>query len=167
MASKLTLQLIKAAKPRADRYTLWDSDLKGFGLRVNTDGSKSYALKYLFEGRQRWHTIGKHGSPWTPDTARTEALRLLAQARAGIDPEEARREGARADLTVTELCDLYIAAARRGEVLTKFDEPKKASTLATDESRILRHIKPLLGRKRVRSVTADDIERFLPSRGLM
>ncbi|MRI57744.1 DUF4102 domain-containing protein [Methylobacterium sp. DB1607] len=161
MASKLTLQLIKAAKPRADRYTLWDSDLKGFGLRVNADGSKSYALKYLFEGRQRWHTIGKHGSPWTPDTARTEALRLLAQARAGIDPEEAKREGARADLTVTELCDLYIAAARRGEVLTKFDEPKKASTLATDESRILRHIKPLLGRKRVRSVTADDIERFL------
>ncbi len=27
-------------------------------------------------------------------------------------------------------------------MLTKFDEPKKASTLATDESRILRHIKP-------------------------
>lgn len=161
MASKLTLQLIKAAKPRTGRYTLWDSDLKGFGLRVNADGSKSYALKYLFEGRQRWHTIGKHGSPWTPDTARTEALRLLAQARTGIDPEEAKRERTRADLLVSELCDLYVEAARRGEVLTKFDEPKKASTLLTDESRILRHIKPLLGRKRVRAVTSDDVERFL------
>lgn len=161
MASRLTLQLIKAAKPRTGRYTLWDSDLKGFGLRVNVDGSKSYALKYLFDGRQRWHTIGKHGSPWTPDTARTEALRLLTQARTGTDPEEARRESTRADLTVTELCDLYIEAARRGEVLTKFDEPKKASTLLTDESRILRHIKPLLGKKRVRAVTSDDVERFL------
>lgn len=161
MAIKLTLQAIKAAKPRAERYTLWDSELKGFGLRVNADGSKSYALKYLFEGRQRWHTIGKHGSPWTPDTARNEALRLLAQARNGIDPEEAKREKARADLTVTDLCDLYIEAARRGEVLTKFDEPKKASTLVTDESRILRHIKPLLGTKRVRAVTSDDVERFL------
>ncbi|MDP4006702.1 site-specific integrase [Methylobacterium sp. NEAU K] len=161
MASKLTLQLIKAAKPRTERYTLWDSDVKGFGLRVNADGSKSYALKYLFEGRQRWHTIGKHGSPWTPDTARTEALRLLAQARTGIDPEEAKRESTRADLTVSELCDLYVEAARRGEVLTKFDEPKKTSTLLTDESRILRHIKPLLGKKRVRAVTSDDVERFL------
>ncbi|WP_375409422.1 tyrosine-type recombinase/integrase [uncultured Methylobacterium sp.] len=161
MACKLTLQTIKAAKPRAERYTLWDTDLKGFGLRVNADGSKSYALKYLFDGHQRWHTIGKHGSPWTPDTARNEALRLLAQARHGTDPEEAKRDKARADLTVTELCDLYLEAARRGEVLTKFDEPKKPSTLLTDESRILRHIKPLLGKKRVRAVTSDDIERFL------
>ena len=161
MAIKLTLQAIKAAKPGSERYTLWDSELKGFGLRVNADGSKSYALKYLFQGRQRWRTIGKHGSPWTPDTARNEALRLLAQARNGIDPEEVKREKAVADLTVAELCDLYIEAARRGEVLTKFDEPKKASTLVTDESRILRHIKPLLGKKRVRAVTPDDIERFL------
>ena len=161
MAIKLTLQAIKAAKPGSERYTLWDSELKGFGLRVNADSSKSYALKYLFKGRQRWRTIGKHGSPWTPDTARNEALRLLAQARNGIDPDEAKRDEAAADLTIAALCDLYLEAAHRGEVLTKFDEPKKASTLATDESRILRHIKPLLGKKRVQAVTPDDVERFL------
>ncbi|MBX9933456.1 MAG: tyrosine-type recombinase/integrase [Methylobacterium sp.] len=161
MATKLTLHAVKAAKPRERRYTIWDSELKGFGLRVNADGSKSYALKYLFHGHQRWHTIGKHGSPWTPDTARNEALRLLAQARNGIDPEEAKRAKASAELTVADLCDLYIEAAYAGQVLTKFDEPKKASTLATDESRILRHIKPLLGDRRIRDVTTDDIEAFL------
>ncbi|GJD86913.1 Tyrosine recombinase XerC [Methylobacterium hispanicum] len=161
MAGRLTLQIVKAAKPAAARYTLWDAELKGFGLRVNSDGTKSYALKYLFNGRQRWHTIGKHGSPWTPDTARNEALRLLAQARNGTDPQEAKRAQATADLTVSELCDLYLAAARAGQILTKFDEPKKASTILTDGSRIERHIKPLLGRKRVQDVTPDHIETFL------
>ena len=27
------------------------------------------------------HSIGRHGSPWTPDTARIEAKRLLGPAR--------------------------------------------------------------------------------------
>lgn len=31
----------------------WDSELNGFGLRVNADGSKCCALKCLFEDRQR------------------------------------------------------------------------------------------------------------------
>lgn len=161
MTGRLTLQLVKSAKPRETRYTLWDTELKGFGLRVNADGSKSYALKYLFQGRQRWHTIGKHGSPWTPDTARNEALRILAQARNGTDPQAAKQAQAASALTVADLCDLYIAAARAGQILTKFDEPKKASTILTDESRIHRHIKPLLGRRKVQDVTADDIEAFL------
>ena len=161
MVGRLTLQIVKAAKSRESRYTLWDTELKGFGLRVNADGTKSYALKYLFRGRQRWHTIGKHGSPWTPDTARNEALRILAQARNGVDPQEAKQAQASADLTMAELCDLYLAAARAGQILTKFDEPKKASTLLTDESRIERHIKPLLGRKRVQEVTTDHIDAFL------
>ncbi|KQU05133.1 hypothetical protein ASG60_00065 [Methylobacterium sp. Leaf469] len=161
MTGRLTLQIVKAAKPRDVRYTLWDAELKGFGLRVNADGTKSYALKYLFRGRQRWHTIGKHGSPWTPDTARSEVMRLLVQARNGIDPQEAKQAQTTADLTVLELCNLYLAAARAGQILTKFDEPKKASTILTDESRIQRHIEPLLGRKRVQDVTTDDIEAFL------
>ena len=36
--------------------------------------------------------------------------------------------------------------ARSGQILTKFDTPKKVSTLATDEGRILRHIKRCSGR---------------------
>jgi site-specific recombinase XerD len=161
MASKLTLQTVKAAKVRLERYTLWDSEVKGFGLRVNTDESKSYVLKYTFQGRQRWHTIGRHGSPWTPDTARREALKLLGQAKSGTDPILHEREQKVADVTVAELCNLYLAAARAGQILTKFDEPKKASTLVTDASRIQRHIKPLLGKKRVRDVTSEDVEGFL------
>lgn len=161
MAVKLTLQSVKTAEAKPARYIVWDTATKGFGLRVNVDGSKTYILKYAFEGRQTWHTIGKHGSPWTPETARKEALDVLGLVRGGIDPADAARERKAAGVTVSDLCDQYLAAARTGRTLTKFDVPKKASTLATDEGRIRRHIKPLLGKKLVRKLTAKDVEDFL------
>jgi hypothetical protein len=40
-------------------------------------------------------TIGVHGSPWTPETARSEALRLLTIVRSGVDPVEAKKKAAR------------------------------------------------------------------------
>ena len=161
MAIKLTVQAVKNADSRATRYILWDTSTKGFGLRVNVDGSKSYLLKYAFEGGQRWHTIGKHGSPWTPETARNEAIRVLTHARNGTDPQKAERERKAASTTIAELCDLYVTAVRAGQILTKFDTTKKATTLATDEGRILRHIKPLMGDKRVRDVRGKDVEDLL------
>ena len=44
---------------------------------------------------------------------------------------------------------------------TSFEQAKKPSTLATDKGRIERHIKPLLGRKRVKDITQNDIRRFM------
>lgn len=55
-------------------------------------------------------------------------------------------------ITVTELCALYLEQG----VATK-----KASTIATDRGRIERHIKPLLGKRKVPSVTKADIKRFI------
>ena len=59
---------------------LWDPELKGFGVKAEASGAKSYVLQYRLGGRGskvRRYTIGRHGSPWTPATARTEAERLL------------------------------------------------------------------------------------------
>ena len=80
----------------------WDNDVKGFGVRCRASGAKYYLVKMRIGGRQRWITIGRHGSPWTPDTARREALRLLGLRAAGRDPatERDRQKGA---ATVAEL----------------------------------------------------------------
>src|SRR3546814_2440940 len=40
----------------------------------------------------RRYTIGAHGSPWTPTTARSEAERLLLLVGQGIDPVEADKQ---------------------------------------------------------------------------
>lgn len=45
-----------------------------------------YILKFRAAGKQRVYTIGQHGSPWTVDTARIEAKRLLGELAKGTDP---------------------------------------------------------------------------------
>jgi integrase len=63
----------------------------------------------------------------------------------------AERHAARAAITLSELCDLYVADAE-GRI--------KASTLAMDRSRIECHVKPLIGRRTVGALTRRDIERL-------
>lgn len=153
-AVKLTKRTVDAAQPQAKPYRLWDSELRGFGLKVTPAGAKTYIATYrVGTGRkapQREYTIGKHGTV-TPDQARDEAQRILSAARLGSDPQ-GDRAAVRAELTVAQLCDRYLKEG----VATK-----KATTLATDRSRIASHIKPLLGSKSLSAVTAGDVERFM------
>lgn len=144
------------------REVLWDASVKGFGIRRQQGEIVSYVLQYRHNGRRRMHTIGKHGSPWTPDTARTEALRLLGEVVRGCDPA-ADRQAHRAGLstTVADLCDRYLDDAEAGRVLTRRRLPKKVSTISTDRSRVSSHIIPLLGRIPVVSLTRDDVERAM------
>jgi integrase len=140
--------------------TVWDKKVAGFGARRQKGAAVAYVLFYRTkDGRQRWHTIGRHGAPWTPDTAREEALRVLADVTKGADPAAAKAE-ARKAATVAELCDDYLEAAEAGRVLTRRKAAKKPSTIYTDKGRIERHIKPLLGRLKVSAVTRADVERF-------
>lgn len=47
----------------------------------------SYAVKMRVSGRQRFFTIGRHGQPWTPETARRRALAILADPSIAERPE--------------------------------------------------------------------------------
>ncbi|MGB8901352.1 MAG: integrase arm-type DNA-binding domain-containing protein [Methylocella sp.] len=145
----------------APGQTISDAKLGGFGVRRQKGQAATYFVIYRTkEGRQRWYTIGRHGSPWTPDLARKEARRILAEVAAGRDPA-AEKTASRKAATVAELCELYFQEADAGRLLTRQGASKKASTLATDKGRVDRHIKPLLGALKVVAVTRDDIERFM------
>jgi integrase len=140
---------------------VWDGAIVGFGARRQKSDAVSYVLIYrTHEGRQRWHTIGRHGSPWTPDMARNEARRLLGEVAGGSDPAADKRAKRKAK-TVTELCDAYLADAEAGRLLTRRKAAKKSSTLSTDRGRIERHVKPLLGQFKVAAVTREDVEQFM------
>lgn len=140
---------------------VWDSTVPGFGARRQMGSAVAYILKYrTAEGRQRWHTIGRHGAPWTPDMAREEAQQLLGDVTRGTDPA-AVKQSKRNAATVADLCDLYIKDAETGRLLTRRRVAKKASTLATDRGRIERHIKPLLGQHKVAAITREDIDTFM------
>jgi integrase len=155
---RLGLRQIRALKPGE---IIWDPSVPGFGARRQRGDAVSYVLFYRTrEGRQRWFTIGRHGAPWTPESARDEAQRLLGSVASKADPA-AEKRAARNAQTVTELCDLYLADAEAGRLVTRRRVAKKTSTLTTDRGRIERHIKPLLGRRVVASVTRDDVETFM------
>jgi integrase len=64
---------------------MWDTTVRGFGVRRQRRDA-FYVLKYRVGGKQRFVTIGRHGSPWTPETARREAQRLLGAVASGADP---------------------------------------------------------------------------------
>ncbi|MGB7976294.1 MAG: site-specific integrase [Roseiarcus sp.] len=155
--ANITLTTIKKLPPES---LVWDAKVRGFGARRQKGSDVSYVLFYrTVDGRQRWATIGKHGSPWTPDTARAEALIVLAKVKAGGDPAGEKAADRKA-ATVAELCDAYLDAASTGRLLTKRKIAKKPSTLATDKGAIERHIKPLIGALKVAAVNRRDIENF-------
>lgn len=159
MKAKITKRTVDALKPGESDLWVADSEVEGFGVRVRPTGSKSYFLRYRVQGERRFANIGKHGSPWSPDMARKEAMRLLGLVVGGKDPKvEASNQ--KNDMTVSTLCDRYIEDVKAGKVLTRRGVRKSASTIATDNGRIERHIKPLLGRKKVKSITRKDIIAF-------
>jgi hypothetical protein len=102
METKLTKRSVDQLTASHKDSVLWDAEVKGFGVRCRCSGVKYYVLKMRVGGRQRWLTIGRHGSPWTVHTARREALRLLGLRASGQDPatERDRQRGA---ITIAEL----------------------------------------------------------------
>jgi len=64
---------------------LWDDKVIGLGARKQTRGI-FYYLRYRHNGSQIMKSIGRHGSPWTPDTARNRARELLGTLAGGNDP---------------------------------------------------------------------------------
>jgi integrase len=151
MRAKITLRVISSLSPGEKDVFVWDTDTKGFGLKLTIAGSIVYLVQTRLGRSLKRYTIGRHGAPWTPDMARREAVRILGKIAEGEAPASKREEKRKA-CTVAELCDLYLAEGCH---------LKRPSTLATDRGRILRHIKPLLGARRVGEVTRAYIERFM------
>lgn len=158
---KLTKRIVDSLVSAGEKTgtLVWDTDLKGFAVRVLPSGRKTFVIKFRApSGRQRWLKLGAYG-PLTVERAREMAKVELARVVEGQDPAAERDEGREAS-TVSQLCDLYMEAANAGLVLGRKCAPKKASTLSTDQSRIDAHIKPLLGQLKAREVKRADIEQF-------
>ena len=80
--AKITVRTVEQLAPGT---RVWDTVVQGFGVRRQTDGAYYY-LRFRRNGSQYMRSIGRHGSPWTPDTARARAKQLLGLAIGGDDP---------------------------------------------------------------------------------
>ena len=164
--ARLKKRDIDNARPDPGKtWRLWDDNPRGFGLYVKPSGVKSFFIQYVspLTSKKRRYTIGQYGR-LTLDEARAIGRELLTRVAKGEDPLASRvkeRDEARSRAnTVSELCDDYIRDAHTG-LVTYRGKPKKQSTLATDQGRIERHIKPLIGSKSVIEITKKDIEKLM------
>lgn len=147
---KITKRTVDAAAPKASRYYVWDTEIRGFGVLVLPSGVKSHIYRYRTpEGTERRATIGKHGD-WTADEARDKADAMRRVVKDGGDPL-GEKKAVRQAPTIGDVLDAYLASERFAD--------KARTTQITDRGRIERHLRPLLGRRHVHLLTANDIER--------
>jgi integrase len=87
----------KITKSSVDRMppnsVLWDETVVGFGIRRHSTHRRHYLLRFRFQGKQTFKRIGTHASPFTPETARAEALRLLGLIVSGTNPAQKNETG--------------------------------------------------------------------------
>lgn len=107
---------VRAVQTLAAGETIWDAGhkeaVRGFGVRKQKNAA-IYVLKYRALGRQRFYTIGTHGSPWTPEKARREAKRLLGLVAGGKDPADEKKQSIlQAADTLRKIVDGYLKHAK-------------------------------------------------------
>jgi integrase len=85
----------------------FDTDLKGFGVRLSATGKTYFVMKRV-DGKKVRVTIGKHGE-FTPERARNRAADLMTEMRAGDNPNEKKRAAKVRGVTLQEVLDEYLA----------------------------------------------------------
>lgn len=154
-SQKLTKRTVDTAEPSATRYTVFDTEVRGFGLRVFPSGEKSWIYEYRGgEGGRRAAkkrvTLGSV-KRFTAEQARTEVEKLRARVNMGEDPQD-RKAKQRQALSVAELAEVFLAehvgAKRKSGTKTSYDGVMRTWVL------------PTLGAKKAKEVKRADVARL-------
>jgi integrase len=151
---RITKRLVNSLKPAAQDYFVWDDTLRGFGLRLQPTGAKSYVVKYRAgSGRgapTRRVTLGRVGT-LTPDEARALARKTLGAVAHGSDPATLKAAERRAS-TLRELAEIF---------LVEHVETKRKQTTAAHYRSLLKNVVlPELGSRKAEQVTPSDLAKL-------
>ncbi len=144
---KLTKTLLGQLEPADTEYSVWDTEVDGFFVRVSPAGRKSFVVFYRNGRRQRKRTVGSFPTVTVAD-ARAHARQLITASKRGEDPfgEQDRKLNAQ---TMNEFWDVYWKT---------HCQLKKASTSQKEDQRLWnKHLAPKLGRFRVDEVQYSDV----------
>ena len=171
MQAKISKRTVDAVEISTTDTFIWDTELKGFGLKVTSAGGKIYLVQYRMGGRDtrsqrftigRHGTIGSDGQTITADRARSEAERILGKIANGIDPAREKKNRISEHKTyagaptLSQFADIYIERHAR--------PLKKKRSVEEDERNLRLHIKPVLGKMKLRDITTSDIAKFHAAR---
>ncbi len=151
LTKRVVEQTLAGPKPRF----VWDSELRGFGVRVEPTGTKTFVLRYRPRasgpsGPKRFLTIGRFGV-LTADQARDKARSTLGTISMGHDPadEVATKKN---ELTFKTVVELFL----KDHVAKK----RKPRTYEDYESLLTLHALPLLGTRKISEITRADLSKI-------
>jgi integrase len=147
MNKKLTKRFVDYLPLSKIRVTYWDTDLKGFGLRIGAT-TKTYIAETKISGKTARVSIGKHGV-FTPEQARAEARHLLGLMARDINPNDLKNEKRVKGITLLEVFEDYLKARKTLKPNTLNDYRKCISTYFRDwqKKAILDITKDMVGKK--------------------
>lgn len=105
-------------KPRQEFHR--DDTLKGFALRVTSNGTKTYIVETRVLGRSRRMTLGKHGVI-TCEQARKQAQKLLGDIALGSDPIAEKRTARVRGVTLGQVFRDYLTTRKNLKANTLHD----------------------------------------------
>ena len=149
MGQRITDKLVKTLEPPARGNTIiYDTETRGFGVRVTAAGSVSFVLNYRAKdtGRERRLTIGAYPT-WSVIAARKEAEHLKRLRDQGYDPM-GEIHADRAAPTIKELADRYIEDHLPN---------KRPGTQYEDRWMIEKIVVPKFGKRKVTEIRHRDI----------
>lgn len=150
MAIRLNKTTIDKLKPEKTDYFVWDAQMPNFGMRVYPSGRKVYLIQYRVGSETRRYKLGIHGH-LTVQQARKEAQVKLGEVAKGGDPSKERQRNNKRP-SLSQVCDDYLEFGCGH---------KKESTKKSDEYRLERHIRPLLGRRKIDTITQADVAKLM------
>jgi integrase len=137
-----------AATPEKGDHWVWDSEVPGFGVRVQASGRKTFVVRYRNQhGTARKMTIARC-CDLTPDKAREKARKVFGQVADGRDPAVERQE-AREAPTIQDLRDRY-----QREWAEPFKKPRSAKE---DDGTWRRYILPRWAQRKVAEIDKADV----------
>ena len=106
--SKLTKGYVDRVRPGPKDEFHWDTEIKGFGVRVTPTGKLTFIVQGRIEAKEARLSIGPYGV-FTVDQARDVAREHLRSMRMGVDPRDTKRQDEAAKVTLRQVADAYFA----------------------------------------------------------
>jgi integrase len=153
--SRLTKRALEAIAPVSRPTIIYDSDLKGFGVRVMPSGSKAWIVEFRPNGGGRKvatkrMTLGRTATLHA-DEARKAAREILAAVRLGQDPAR-ERTLSREKPIVREFAERYLSEEAESKL--------KPGTVANYRIYFRKHVVPAIGALKINTVSSTDVAKL-------
>lgn len=127
--AKLTKSYVEKITAGAKDEFHWDTEVKGFGVRVTPRGKLTFIVQGRIDGTggNARLTIGPFGV-FTVDQARDQAREHLRTMRQGTDPRALARQSAAAKVTLSQVAEAYVGRPGRLKESSKSEINRHVAT---------------------------------------